>query len=200
MKTIAMPAIGRKEQSAVTDSILACPEHSSWPLLITLDTHRIGCRKNTHRACERAVDAGADWIFYLEDDVVVSRDALTLCDQFIGTYLPGILCLRRWHRDQDLTVPDLVSAANHGLLGNGFLFHRSNWPFLSSWWFREDAGPMWDWSVSYGLETNNIPQYRPLVNRSQNIGVNGTHTVNGTDPNHFGPCYAGQPVTAFKFT
>jgi hypothetical protein len=204
MRTICIPTNDRPELLAeCVGSINRASHASDWIVFACPETSpKRGCRANTHEACRNAADSGASWILYLEDDVVISPDALLLCDAFIQRdAAQGILCFRRWH-DTQTDEAAIVRPANHGLLGDGFLFPSSLWPFLSSWWFRDEpemGGAMWDWSVSYGLDKAGIPQWRPMINRSRNIGITGTHTKSGADLNHFGPCYSGEPVKKFEF-
>lgn len=218
MKTISIPTNDRPDYfQRVVDSILAAEGAKEWTLAIAsepcveirqmvrrmalnmgLDRVEIrenpkkqGCRKNTFLAVQFAKDLGSDFNLYLEEDTVISPDALTLCDQWLEKHLPGVLCLRRWHTAQDLNRPnEVVIQNNQGLLGDGFAFGMDLFPFLEKWWFLDDpkaGGKMWDWSVDYGLNLENIPQWRPLVNRSRNIGVSGTHTSTDQDLNRFGP-------------
>lgn len=204
MKVISLPTHNRPALLAQTRAAIAAAVGASdWLLCECPDSSPpLGCRLNTFRACRLAVERGASWVLYLEDDILVSRDALTLCSQFAAEPLPGILCLRRWHASQDLAAPALVASAPHGLLGDGFLFPAALWSYLSSWWLRDEpgmGGAMWDWSVSWALARDVVPQWRPLVNRSRNIGVRGTHAASGADLNHFGPAYEGEPVARFTF-
>lgn len=203
MKAIAIPTNDRpKLLQRCVASVQTAIGFSNWMIFACPESEpKRGCRRNTHEACQHAIDCGSHWVLYLEDDVIISPDALILCDAFIDSGKPGILCLRRWH-DSQTPNHDLISPANHGLLGDGFLFPATLWPFLSEWWFRDEpamGGKMWDWSVSYGLDKQGILQWRPLVNRSKNIGTHGTHSTDGGDLNHFGECYQGEPVKQFRF-
>lgn len=205
MNAIAIPTHNRPALLQQTmNSIFAAVGSNEWTIMLCPESSPPrGCRLNTHEACRRAISNGAEWVLYLEDDVVLAKDALLLCKAFIEAQQSGILCLRRWHDSQQLDKPNEVAKANHGLLGDGFLFHCDAWQFLSSWWFRDEpqmGGKMWDWSVSYGLGAQQIQQWRPFVNRSRNIGAHGTHSTSAADLNHFGPCYDGTPITEFVFT
>lgn len=226
MKTISIPTNDRPEYlQRVIDSILAADGHEDWTLCFSMEpnyqTREIigrlrvpmrcsfnstqkGCDANTFLAADFAFSLGAEFNLYLEEDTVISKDALTLADEFRAREdnEPSVLCLRRWHASQDVVRPLDVEPANHGLLGNGFAYSMKWYrKHIRSWWFYhtpELGGFGWDWSLSWGLEKQGIRQYRPLVNRSQNIGVSGTTTSSGHDLNHFGECYHG-PGGRFRF-
>ena len=163
----------------------------------------MGIHVNTFLAANLAHQLGSKINIYLEDDIIVSTDVLRLVDQFIVSQKPGMLCLRRWHKTQETNNPNLVQPALHGLLGNGFAWESKYWTNnIRPWWFVIDSkcgGFMWDWSVSYGLDLQGIQQWRPMINRSQNIGIHGTHNNAGTDLNHFGELYTGPTVEHFEF-
>lgn len=221
MKTISIPVNNRPQcLSKALKSIGDCVGHENWLLImqcepaaqlpdflpcrsvIRTNKNQLGCRLNTLMAVRAAYEAGSDWNLYTEDDVILSEDALTLCDAFAQEGREGVLVLRRWHETQDANAPESVRLAHHGLLGNGFFYHRSLVPFLERWWLRDDprmGGAMWDWSVAFGMDEERICQWRPMVNRSQNIGSKGTHSTSAADPNHFGECYKGKPVSKFVF-
>lgn len=224
MKTISIPTNNRPDLLArCLESVLAADGFDNWTLVFSCEADvdvravlnkspmswhvhfnpvRYGCRLNTFLAAAFANAVGSDFNLYLEDDCVISRDALTLCDQFALSGKPGVLCLRRWHETQSQDAK-LVQLAPHGLLGNGFAYRREMFPLLQKYWFHDhpDAtGFMWDWSVDWGMAQERVPQWRPMINRSRNIGLNGTHTQGGgNDLNHFGPCYGGEPVKEFRF-
>lgn len=165
----------------------------NWPIYFNRNPVRFGCRLNTFMAAAFAHALEADVTLYLEDDCVISPDALVLVDEFIASEKPGILCLRRWHETQS-NDSRAVRPAPHGLLGDGMAFKREMFPLLRKYWFYQNSkmgGEMWDWSVDWGLCTEGVPAWRPMINRSRNIGTIGVHTSGGSDPNHFGPCYEG---------
>lgn len=223
MKAIAIPTNDRPAYLArVLSSIRACPDHRDWtlvfscepgssyelaksvdwlPIYVSRNPVRLGCRVNTFLAANFAQQIGSTLTIYLEEDVMLARDALTLAIQFGASGHPGICAFRRWESTLDPARPAHVSPAGHGLLGDGFAFRADFWPTLRKFWFYDDpsmGGAQWDWSVSWGLDKEGVPQWRPFANRSQNIGIVGTTNI-GQDPNHFSPCHSGcEP--AFTFT
>lgn len=167
----------------------------SIPYMASFNSSQRGCWVNTFLAADFAYSVGSTFNLYLEDDVILSPDALTLCSSFQKR--DAVLLLRRPH-DMQTNEPEKVSICNSGLFGDGFAFHRDLWPRLRACWF-DDSVTMWDWSVQFNTIKRNIQHWRPHLNRSQNIGVNGTHTKHGTDPNRYSACYTGHPVASFDY-
>lgn len=223
MKTISIPTNDRLDLLSQTlESLRAAEGISSWVLVFTSEPNsdidrlldsidwapcyrsrnpcKMGCWENTFRAASYAMALGSELNLYLEDDIIVSADALTLAEQFARTAIP-ILALRRPEATLSQT-PTLVKPFAGGLLGDGFAWRSALWPTLRSLWFALDAKgrfSMWDWSVEDGLKRLNLTQVRPCMNRSQNIGLVGTHQKS-FDPNRHSPCYSGPPVSRFIFT
>lgn len=222
MKTISIPVNDRpKLLSKCLASIRACPTWREWRIvfsceppvreateqlmiatpgaLISRNAVKLGCWENTFHAASVAMAMGSTINLYLEDDYLITPDALTLVDQWDESGHDGVLCLRRWHGDQQFDKPSTVSPANNGLFGCGFAWRSKLWPRIRSGWFY--PGTMWDISIASYVWNTGILQWRPLVNRSNGIGLNGTHTLRGgADLNLFGPSYDGEPVTRFTFT
>lgn len=230
VKTITLPCYNRPAYLAQTlASIRAARGHSEWTLIFSIDPGnpevrsiarsttwmparvfrndlKLGIDANTFHAAELAFHLGSDYNLYLEDDVVISPDALILASQFQSIAeapAPAFLVLRRWHTTQDHSKPDVVAhTPAQGLFGNGFAYSMCHYrQHIRSWWFHYTTALAchgWDWSLQYGWETTGVAQYRPCVNRSQNIGVTGTNQSNGVDPNHYSPCYQGC-VESFQF-
>lgn len=225
MKTISIPTCNRVDNlKRCLDSIRAAQGHGEWVLVFASEPNqdvaelikrttwvptyqfcnliKLGCRLNTFMANAYAMALGSEFNLYLEDDLIISEDALVLARQFMQSSSEGILCLRRWH-DSQMPRPEIVEPSPHGLLGNGFAYRKRMWPTLAKYWFYDSSragGKMWDWTVSLGLDDEGILQWRPMLNRSRSTGVFGTHTQNGLDLNHFGPLYTGNPVDHFTFT
>lgn len=140
---------------------------------------QMGVNPNTYLAVEHAFRIGSGYNVYLEDDVLLSRDALTLAEQHRCAIFPELLAFRR--RKEDLAQPQLVCrSAEEGLLGCGFAMWTKDWPRVRSHWFEvnppEHKGETWDLALGAALEAAGTLIWRPMVNRSRHIGVTGTHT------------------------
>lgn len=223
MKTISIPTNDRVELLAQTlESLHAAEGIADWVLVFSCEpdakverlvadvgswastyVHRnpckMGCWVNTFLAANFAMQLGSDLNLYLEDDIIISRDALTLVDQFEKTNAK-ILALRR---PESTLAPNpiFVKPFVGGLFGDGFAWRKDLWPLIRCLWFAADGKgnlSMWDLALEEGLRRANISQVRPLMNRSQNIGITGTHQKS-YDANRHSPCYTGQPISRFIF-
>lgn len=218
MKTISIPVNNRPEHlKRVLDSIAAAEGHEEWLVvfscepgtaiptfkssLISVNMFKRGCWVNTFLAADLAMTFGSTLNLYLEDDYLLAPDALTLVSQWNVSGKIGVLCLRRAQDRQDVNRPADVSAERSGLFGCGFAWRGPVWACVREAWFGRDFENkyrMWDHSIAEGLR--DVPQWRPMVNRSFGIGLNGTHSKNaGKDLNLFGPAYDGPPVKEFHF-
>lgn len=168
------------------------------PVKISMNRFKRGIDVNNMLAPDLAVRLGSEFNLYLEDDSLVAKDALLMADWFSKTKESeeaSIISLRRI--EQDKFRPNVIGSSLDGLLGDGFAFNTKLWPrYLRAWWFYWDprmTGFGWDWALSTMMERNGWKQYNPMVNRSQNIGMEGTNTHPGwRDPNHCTKCYDGE--------
>jgi len=221
MKTISIPVNDRPHLLAkCLASIRACPTWREWTIVfsceppvkeateqlmiatpgahISRNSVKLGCWSNTFLACEIAHALGSTFNLYLEDDLVISPDTLRMCDAFIAEMKPGIIALRRPATSEDANQPSMIDRCKSGLFGDGFGFPRRLWIKIRAAWFDNgDGHPMWDWSVERGISW--MDQWRPLIPRSTNIGLHGTHAAGAYDPNRHSPCYGGIPVSKFTF-
>lgn len=169
----------------------------SWaPVYFSRNPVQFGCWDNTFRAAELAMAVGSEVNLYIEDDLVVSPDVLILADQWRKTSYP-ILALRR---PDETRRPEPTKVANFpgGLFGDGFAWRRNEWPLVRAAWFAAGYS-MWDWAMEGELKKRHMTQARPLIHRSQNIGIEGTHQ-HGYDPNRHSACYPGPIVVRFDFS
>lgn len=143
---------------------------------------------------------GSDLNLYLEDDYLLTPDALTMIDQWNTSDFGGVICLRRPDAAQHFPE-NIVTRLQSGLFGCGFAWRKDSWTGIRRAWFatdHDDRYTMWDLAVARQLR--DTIQWRPTVNRSYGIGHIGTHSRSGADQNLFGPAYTGEPVTKFVFT
>lgn len=218
MKTISLATNNRPHYlQQCLDALKACPGVEDWLLVVSqepnLDCFEMiskinwmpvnffrnticrGCNVNTFLAIETAFRLGSVYNLYLEDDIVLSPDALTLATQW-GLENREPMALRR--RVQDLNAPTEVRLSDEeGLLGCGFVCAYIHWPYLREHWFemnpKEYNGETWDLALGDALLKSGTKLWRPMINRSRHIGVVGTHTRAETYDNEplSGPNYQG---------
>lgn len=176
------------------------------PKIVSVNRYIMGVTVNTFLAAQLAFRLGGEFNVYLEDDMILSPDALALADAyrlFPGSKESTLLALRR--RIQNLDQPEVVSISDEeGLFNCGWCAHAEQWPMIRSHWFDVEPfrykGECWDLSLGYFLLRTKAKVWRPMVNRSQHIGINGTHTraENFVNEPLTGPCYSGRE-TEFQF-
>ncbi len=155
---------------------------------------RLGLTTNTWMAANHAWVLGSDFNVYLEEDDVISPDTFLMLDAFMRHPFMdpdgSVICLRR--KTEIADEVNSLSCANDGLLGCGFAYFTTMWPKrLRPAWFRyyeNMPGYEWDWSLDLWMIEQKIPQWRPHINRSQNIGLNGQNTDSEYNPHMHGPC------------
>lgn len=227
-KTISIPSSGRFDYLTSTlESLRVQPEIEGFELVFSLEPElpkvasyiheitwaktfiatnpiRRGLRINSFLALDTAIRLGSDWNLYTDDDMVFSPDALRLANAFIDRNRQDEWLVMRRHKE-DVSVPHVVrsTGAHDGLLGQGFCFHKSRSQELERWWFHsrtpwEEFG--WDYAIHAMILDSYQRMWRPMVNRSQHIGICGFHTsaANYDNPGLSSPCYTGR-VGEFVF-
>jgi len=205
----ALEALGKAEGHAGWRLFLSVEpgrENVTWEIIesfkamdvvVSSHSHVLGCDQNTFLAAALAMAAGSDYNLHLEDDIVISRDALLLCDWLFRPENKreyNVLALRRLK--EDASKPNRVAPSHDGLLGCGWAWCKEDWAeHIRHWWLyyeRGMPGKGWDLAMPWMLDKFGYRQWRPWVNRSKSIGYSGAHTPDGHfDPNMHGPCYDG---------
>ena len=187
MKTISMTAYRRPEyETTVIASLLVnTPSLRQGNFLgVCRDQDgekNIGCDNNTLKAIEGAFEEGSDFNLHLEDDTVLSPDALALCNWFYN--LPErdnyvLLNLHAHSKADALERPlDVVESARFSSWG--WAITRKQWETVvrPEWNAKKRFHPMgWDWSVGLTIQRHGLKTLRPVLSRVRNIGrENGTY-------------------------
>lgn len=149
---------------------------------------KLGIRHNPYETINRAFREGSEFNLYLEDDIVLSPDAVQLANWY--TNLPDFedylaLCLLRY--DSDPTRPtDILYGTREGgtrfsALGLGM--SRKSWiELFAPHWFNDarskellgETNVGWDYTVTTTLRTQPELQFLvPALSRSNHIGRDG---------------------------
>jgi hypothetical protein len=141
--------------------------------------NNFGVDANTLRAIKAAFDNGSAFNLHVEDDTVLSPDALDLCDWFFdlderSRY--AMLCLHSYSKD--LSQP-LAIVEDARFCPWGWAITRAMWYgwVEPEWMGKHRVHPMgWDWSVGLTLQRHGLKVLRPVLSRVRNIGRdNGTY-------------------------
>lgn len=156
---------------------------------VSYPKRNLGCIKNTYKLMVRVFEGeGANWVVYLEDDFVLSPDALNLVEWYIahseelkateGVEDIGAYCLCRL---RESGPPDGIYLSR-AFVGWGFLMDAHQWRTYAkpAWcnakqlWGYER---MWDNSVADYIRTCGATVHNafPELSRITNTGRTGTH-------------------------
>lgn len=146
----------------------------------------LGIAENTGRALQAAFEENnSDFNLHLEDDAVVTEDALHLIKQFyeedchpFSEYALLSLCNHRdYGRGQQSAVPNdpsLLAEASYISSPFAWVTTRWQWPAIRSSWNSKVIPPTgWDFSLSYNMRLLQQKAIHPVVSRCQNIGKYG---------------------------
>lgn len=144
------------------------------PTTVHKNKYQLGVRANPHTLLMSVFNAGYDGVFYMEDDVLLSPDAVRLAYDYARQPLTAERCLCLYNpHSTELTQPELVRrgvpcAGNFNSLD--LFIHRQHWlEFFAPVWFRSPRG--WDWSIVENGAAETIAM--PAVSRSHHIGRHG---------------------------
>jgi hypothetical protein len=162
-------------------SIASFDELSNYEIIfrgIEFEQEVTGIVANTFNALDMAFKDGCEYVMYLEDDLILSKDAIdlmyfyieqTLCNGLLWEH--ASLCLCNLEEGSD---PSALFFSQ-SMIGWGFVIHRATFEKIKDAWF---TPPMWDHSVARHLREIGHTFIFPEVSRVKHIGVDGTHVQN----------------------
>jgi hypothetical protein len=201
MKSISMTAYRRPEYEQQVMDSLDSQLTREWQYTVLSRDHvaavdHRGCDANTLRAIQQAFAYGSDFNLHIEDDTVLSPDALDLCDWFYRLperddyVLLNLLAHSKPCRHCDgnfRIVPDdlcpycrpLDVLESSRFNSWGWAITRGMWEkwLLPEWNAKNRTHPMgWDWSVGLTIQRHGLKTLHPALSRVKNIGrENGTY-------------------------
>jgi len=143
----------------------------------------MGARLNMYNALKSAFDAGSDFNFHLEDDFVLSPDAVDLANWYYDNYKDRPLTYTSYGmfgfapRGEDYTALEEVPFFE----GLGWCAFRENWEacyrdaFFNAELAKKHYGTTygWDWNIQAYFKDHGSKAIRPLINRTQHNGREG---------------------------
>lgn len=145
-----------------------------------------GVRDNPYTALDYAFYKGYDYVYYLEDDVIISPDALYLAEWYYYKTISDMsyehtLCMCTCNYNSNEKYPEsLIKNKDFNALGLVITANQWYYKFRKQWHnddhILSNKGIGWDWSMhAYALE-NDISIIQPMLSRSNHIGrEGGTH-------------------------
>lgn len=234
MKTISLPIYNRPDALKRMLETLKANNTEGWTLVVSQDGYNVKCQEqvnqidwmdvsyfdalnglgltlNTFLAPSLAFAAGSDFNLYLEDDLLLSPDALDLCNWYAeyvaertsDFYDSRNVGLTFWRAYGETDYPELASPTGQGGHGNGFACTRYQWEtFWRKEWFgygAEGPGQQWDIHTDNRLRELGKTVLSPLYPRSKQQKVDGTHGKS-TDVNPLFdvPIYEGERVKEWR--
>lgn len=200
------------EPSSVSERVLDTI-YKMTPCPIQLNRHynRIGLSLNTFLAPALTFAAGSDFNVYLEDDLILSPDALDLSNWYYNEQISdrqdSSVGLVLWRSEKsawpDEVSQSCVSSKGQGGHGNGFACTRYQWEtYWRKEWFSygtEGPGHQWDLSTDERLRELGKHVLSPLYPRSVQQNIKGTSGKEGSiNPLVTVPIYDGPAVKQFK--
>ena len=151
-----------------------------------------GIRNNTFNVTQTAFSQGADLILYLEEDLIISPDALDMCNWYYDNHSDDILCLNLLARStgssaclSSLDYPkELIKTKSFNSLGVALTKRQWMTFFKDSWLlkpenhltYRGQKADGWDFSIyDFLLSHSNLHVLQPLLARVNHIGGKGTY-------------------------
>ena len=149
-----------------------CQKLDFMPTVVTLNRQRLGVSANPLATISRAFDSGSEFNIALEDDLVISPDALDLAEWFRCLQNNNYFCLNLFNYGSDPNQAELVMELDH--------FAPLGWACTARVWFdwilpnwTVDARG-WDFSVNSVLATYGPKKVlAPQLARANHIGRDG---------------------------
>lgn len=149
------------------------------PICILKNSYQMGCSWNSFLVCHWAFSKGAKSILFMDDDILLSPDALQLCDWYLSIHRDPSdlgLCLCR-KETNDPSRPNSISVTDiyQGHFGQGWCFTREMWLefILRKWWAQGDKAH--DWILCAEAQNHGKRVYRPRLARAKHDGAVGYH-------------------------
>jgi len=155
----------RRQTVAVWETRLNSPAFGLWER-----------ENNAFRTYEWAFEtSGADAVLAVEDDCVLSPDALLLCDWFLAHHADEYLFLNLGHAETEWSAAgkenDLVERTRITSPW-AWCFTRTAWESVirPSWQCKTLPPRGWDWSLSYLMAQRHLKALVPVLPRAFNTG------------------------------
>lgn len=150
---------------------------------ILINKTRLGVEKNINLSIQRAFLSGSDFNVHIEDDVVLSGDAMDLANWFLGLntrdkYLAlGFFNFHSTKERNNIVIPhDGITSGikNAPFYTLGWACSKFQWDtYISPRWFGQNS---WDYNMASAfLPPHNLRQLIPAISRSKHIGKIGVH-------------------------
>jgi hypothetical protein len=164
---------------------------SGVPLSITVNPERLGVRMNPYNLLSRVFEEKADFVLYLEEDLLLAPDATALAQWYGANYRSEWMCLSLL--SGGCGSKGFISEPNHPELlfagksfnSLGFAFRRNEWELhIRPAWLSDQivytcygqGNGSWDWSVYlHVVMTEGLYTLQPAAARATHTGRYGMY-------------------------
>lgn len=164
---------------------------SAIPLSLVVNAERLGIRHNPFRLLDRVFNEGADFVLYLEEDLLLSADATALAAWYVKNHRPEWMVLSLLSGGcgskgfiSDRNYPEILFAGK-SFNSLGFAIRRAEWTqHVRPAWFADrpvytlegEKTHGWDWSVYRMLvATPGLYSLQPAAARATHTGRHGVN-------------------------
>lgn len=163
-------------------------EHITFmPVISWVNGIRLGVDLNTFVSYMVPFNNGATAVLHIEDDIILSPDAVELCNWYLDNPLSSGpdeagLCLCNKGEENNPDLPNNVMSLGStwiGLTGQGYCITYPQWKDFASqnFWVHKKhyGGRSWDWAITHAAIDHKKRILRPRLSRSQHAaaGVHG---------------------------
>lgn len=140
-----------------------------------------------------AKDKPSEFIVALEDDVILSPDALELADWYYAVgqrdeYLYMSLGDPHYRKEAPAAESYCEIHECRSIYTSAWCFTRAAWEQMRPHWNRPLKTQLgWDWSLSFAMNEHGWKSIYPLVSRAHNIGREGVHSYPEFFDTNIGP-------------
>lgn len=179
----AEPEGGAEMEYLLANTAAYIPE--DLPVVVHRNPNRLRVDANGFVAVSHAFDVlGADLNVHVEEDVVISPDALRLSTWYgvnASSFQEPVMCFCLHHHGGEAPTEKNVhfTKAVHGFSPYGWAATKDNWArWLKPEWFTNRWNDMgkygWDWSLDYHSKgTHTVKVLVPVVSRANTVGEFG---------------------------
>jgi hypothetical protein len=189
---------------------------SAAPVSITINTEQLGVRMNPYRLLSRVFNDGAEFVVYLEEDLLLADDATRLALWYLENHSPEWMSLALLSGGcgskgfiSEPNYPEILFVGK-SFNSLGFAVRRDEWwRHIRPAWFA-DQPPIytlegneasgWDWSVyRYLIATPGLYSVQPAAARATHTGrEGGVYCMPDWHDSAFGGLELAEPLAASR--
>lgn len=152
-----------------------CQSVTFMPTSVTINKNRLGVLRNPFELLKRTFESGVEGVLYLEDDVILSQDAVNMATWYFAQESKNdYLCMNLYNHDSSSDADPSAMFPGDKFSALGMAITKEQWKsHFEPNWTNDRRG--WDFSIT-ALIGSGKKVLQPRVSRSHHIGrQGGTH-------------------------